>query len=92
MKKTYTIIAKRWFQRSNGNTYHSVNVYKNGELLDRVPFTYGYGNHYEQTALAMLQKLSIASPETTVFWKWQEEYGRDKVLVICEDVKRKKDL
>jgi hypothetical protein len=92
MKKTYTIIAKRWFERVNGNTYHSVTIYHDATLLDRVPINYGYGSHYEQTALEMLQKLGIAGPETTVFWKWKEEYGRDKVLVICEDVKRKKDL
>ena len=92
MSKTdyFVIDAKRWFDRVNGNTYHSVSVYKNGELLDRVSFTYGYGSHYEQTALELLQKNGITKQE--IFWKFKEEIGRDRVMVFCNDVKRKKDL
>ena len=89
----YVIDAKRWFDRVNGNTYHSVSVFKNGELLDRVPFTYGYGSHYEQTALELLQKHNIEhSKNVDMFWQWKEKTGDKRVMVFCNDVKRKKDL
>lgn len=44
--------AARWFDKANGNTYHSVNItnVKTGETI-YCPFTYGYEDHYKQTAL-----------------------------------------
>ena len=52
MKKKYTAVAVRWFDKVNGNTYHSVRIINNetGETL-YCPFQYGYGDHYGQTAL-----------------------------------------
>lgn len=90
MRNYYVIDAKRWFDRVNGNTYHSVNVYKNGELLDRIAFNYGYGNHYEQTALEILKKHGETGQD--ILWKFKEEKGKKNVMVFCNDVKRKKDL
>lgn len=87
----FVIDAKRWFERVNGNTYHSVSVYKNGELLDREPYTYGYGTCYEQTALDLLHKHDIAK-EFEILWQFAESIGREKVLIICNDVTRKRDL
>lgn len=52
----FTIIGRRWFDRINGNTYHSVEVYKGGKLLERVPFQYGYGDGYMQTAGDIIAK------------------------------------
>jgi len=49
--------AVRWFDKVNGNTYHSVNItrVKDGKTI-YCPMTYGYGEHYRQTALkAMYQ-------------------------------------
>jgi hypothetical protein len=49
--------AVRWFDKANGNTYHSVNITRieDGATI-HCPFTYGYGEHYKQTALkAMLE-------------------------------------
>ena len=52
MKYKYTAQAARWFDKVNGNTYHSVRIINNetGETL-YCPFQYGYGDHYRQTAL-----------------------------------------
>lgn len=50
-----TIIAKRWFQKSYGNTYHSVEVYMGNEFIGREPFQYGYNSQYLQTAFDLLQ-------------------------------------
>lgn len=42
----------RWFDWYNGNTYHSVRVQRcrDGAVLV-CPMTYGYSDHYRQTAL-----------------------------------------
>ncbi len=44
--------AIKWFDRVNGNTYHSVRVTRceDGAVFS-VPYQYGYGDHYRQTAL-----------------------------------------
>lgn len=59
----YKIVARRWFQRTYGNTYHSCRVYKvtgqgkeyTEELIGEVKSTYGYGEQYLQTAHVLLQ-------------------------------------
>ena len=50
MKKlTRVCIVKKWFDKLNGNTYHKVKLFLNGEVLES-DYTYGYENQYEQTA------------------------------------------
>jgi hypothetical protein len=89
--KYYTIEARKWFEKVNGNTYHSVYIFENGKLIASCPYTYGYGTHYEQTALELLHSVGIAK-EFNILWKFAESIGREKVLIICQDVPRKKDL
>lgn len=44
--------AVKWFDRVNGNTYHSVRITRcRDNKVIACPFTYGYGDHYRQTAL-----------------------------------------
>ena len=50
------IIGKRWIDKMYGNTYCSSRVYINGKEEFRVPWTYGYGNYYEQKAWEELEK------------------------------------
>jgi len=62
IKMKYRIIkfecnAVKWFDKINGNTYHSVRItsYKTGETI-AARFQTGYEDHYKQTALqAMLE-------------------------------------
>jgi hypothetical protein len=89
MKKinTMKIKGKRWFQRSYGNTYHTVKVFVNGEVL-KSEITYGYGSHYLQTAAELLKENGYDIPE---------DNGKAYAYVAkfqhtVEDVKRKKDL
>ena len=49
------IDGKRWFQKSYGNTYHSVLVTVDGVYLGDSGKHYGYGDTYQQTAFTMLQ-------------------------------------
>ena len=55
MKYKYTVTAVRWFDKVNGNTYHSARVFNNetGEMI-YCPYEYGYGEHYRQTALNVM--------------------------------------
>ena len=52
MKIKFIANAVKWFDRINGNTYHSVRVTRceDGAVI-YCPFQYGYGDHYRQTAL-----------------------------------------
>jgi len=52
--KTIHVSGRRWFQRSYGNTYHSVTIYVDGDEVAYVPMTYGYDQHYLQTATEWL--------------------------------------
>ena len=47
-KKTRVCIVKQWTDKINGNTYHKVKLFLNGDILES-DYTYGYGNQYEQT-------------------------------------------
>jgi len=49
------IEGRRWFQRGPGNTYHSVRIFKDGALLVCLPYQYGYGEQFLQTALDWLR-------------------------------------
>lgn len=48
--------AVKWFDKVNGNTYHSVRIerVKDGAILKSLPINYGYGDHYRQTALDLM--------------------------------------
>mgnify|MGYP000201173333 CR=1 FL=1 len=89
MKKieSMRIEAKRWFQRSYGNTYHTVTVFVNDEVL-RSNITYGYGNQYLQTAAELLKDNGYEIPENN-----NEAFRLvSRFDHTAEDVKRKKDL
>ena len=87
--KTITAIGRRWFERTNGNTYHSTEVYIDGVLLKRVPYEYGYGSQWEQTAQEVLKAAGydLAYPLSMSC--------RDKGITYVSsvtDVSRKRDL
>ena len=95
-----TIIGRRWFEKANGNTYHSVELYQDNKLLARVPFAYGYGDQYKQTALDQAVKLGLY-PDTEAKhggsecyrqFVFSKESGGDGNFFSVTDVGRKKDL
>jgi hypothetical protein len=87
--RSITVIARRWFQRLYGNTYHSCLVLVDGVELDSVDFTYGYGEHYLQTAVELLNKHNI--PATYPLSRYCRENGIAYTPSVT-DVQRKKDL
>ncbi len=51
----FTVIAKTWWDKVNGNTYHSVRCVRMRDNAVVVgEFQYGYGEHYKQTALVVM--------------------------------------
>ncbi len=54
-KIKFVVNAVRWFDKKNGNTYHSVNITdtETGAKLYGA-YQYGYGEHYRQTALELM--------------------------------------
>lgn len=59
-KASVDIRARKWFDRVNGNTYHSVIIYivdgqGNPDTLRSNTLVYGYGESWQQTAAEMLK-------------------------------------
>lgn len=57
--KCITVVGRRWFDRVNGNTYCSADVFFDGILVAEVPFEYGYGSYYRQAAFAELKRKKL---------------------------------
>ena len=59
--KTIDINAKEWHDKINGNSYFSsdviLNYGMNSQETIKVPFQYGYGDHYIYQSLREIQKL-----------------------------------
>ena len=91
-----TVIGRRWFERVNGNTYHSVAVYVNGDLVEYMPFDYGYGSMYMQNAGDILAKhydLPLKRYEHGgMEGLWRLKDKGFKIIDSVTDVERKKDL
>lgn len=54
--KQITIIGKRWFDKVNGNTYHSFRIFIDNALVKTQGMTYGYGDQFEQNAILWLKE------------------------------------
>ena len=80
------VVGKRWFQKSYGNTYHSVKVYVNDEVLTEA-FTYGYEDAYRQTAHELLKQNDYDVPEG-----YGDFIRMKNISFKAIDVDRKKDL
>lgn len=100
--KNIVISARRWFDKKYGNTYHSVDVYVNGELIGSNPFQYGYGEAYLVSAFKILQEIGVykntgarfKSGGSIDYYDFIEDMRshRDKFVITVSDVARKKDL
>lgn len=97
MCKSITVIGRRWFDRTYGNTYFSVRCYADGELVAEQPYEYGYGDQWEQRACELLAETGHINPER------YPHGGIERLRMVCErqginlvrdvsDVSRKRDL
>jgi hypothetical protein len=90
--KRVEMIGRRWFERQNGNTYHSVEVYVDGQFVGKTDFQYGYDDQYIVTGFQILkEKGYFVNGEYSDL----REYNRNHnypYLFSVSDVSRKKDL
>lgn len=97
MKKFKLIIieGRRWFQKSAGNTYHSVTVTvkhaRKADLVLKSGQHYGYGEMYLQTAHALLAEAGYFTDDYSAFCTARMEL-REKFYITVHDVAREKDL
>ena len=58
--KTIDVHCKEWFDKVNGNSYFAgeviVNAGKKTETIVKIPFQYGYGDHYRYEAFEAVKK------------------------------------
>ncbi len=87
------IEGRRWFDRKNGNTYHSSKIYIDGNFFDRVRPQYGYDDHYITTAFELLQRVGKVEMESShqAPWRYCQENGINFYSEVA-DVTRKGDL
>jgi len=96
--KVLHIHGRRWFGRTNGNTYHSVSIWIDGKFKVKISGVYGYGEQYLQTAIAWLEKNELLpdlehydNGANEAIWQYCERKNIDLVY-YADDVTRKKDL
>ena len=94
MKRRIKFIAHaaRWFDRQNGNTYHSVRVTRcrDGKVIS-CPMEYGYIDCYRQTALAAMAKakwLPLAWRERDKVYTYERENGYPIDWNVADGLKR----
>ena len=93
-----TIIGRRWFDRINGNTYFSAVGIINGNEVVKIPFEYGYGDHYSDRIFTEMEKKGYlpdvehySNGGSERLWQYCERKGITKYTSVS-DVSRKKDL
>ena len=78
--KVLEVTAKEWFDRINGNSYFSAHIKINGEFITALPFQYGYGEQYLDSAKEELVKRGIISADKMQLL-WSYAYENDIILV-----------
>lgn len=92
-----TILGRRWFQRTYGNTYFTAKIYIDGELVHEIPKSYGYGDYYVQAAGEWLHDNGYTNQKAQVnggyepLWSYCSQNGI-AFTYQATDVARKKDL
>jgi hypothetical protein len=96
--RTLVLIGRRWFNRSCGNTYHSVQILADGKQIHYIMQAYGADQVYEHNAkvwlfengwLPDLDKQEGNPGEA--LWRYCERMGIEYTRTVT-DVSRKKDL
>lgn len=93
--KTIDLNAKEWFDKINGNSYFSATIALNygldNQVYLKVPFQYGYGEHYETQCF----KEIICFLNETITINDLNESCRNKQIILRSHKEkncRKKDL
>lgn len=85
-----SVIGRRWFRRSYGNTYSAATVIVDGKAHETGPHG-GYGDYYQQLACELLQREYPQLQATYPLWRWAQENGHTYTYQAI-DVPRERDL
>ena len=87
------ISGRRWFQKTMGNTYHTVEIWIDGKPVHKSERNYGYGNQYVVTAREWLlfNGWLPGIEEGEPLWRYCQRVGI-VLLDTVSEVSRKKDL
>lgn len=99
MKKIHALrlVGRRWLNRREGQTYHSVEIWVDEVCVHTVPYAYGYDQAYEETALRWLQEngyipdLQYGNGGHEALWRYCERKNI-RYNSSASNVARKKDL
>jgi len=88
--KKYTAVVKKWFDKVNGNTYHSVRIIRHSdEAVCVAPFQYGYGSQYEQSTFEAMESAGwIESPKDTPPICYNRDNGYPVIFTVSDGLKR----
>lgn len=94
--KSITLIGRKWFDKVNGNTYHSARAFIDGELVAVAPFQYGYGDQWLWSIADELEKNGFM-PErkhynnggAESYWQYFRDGRRIPIVLDCSNVTKK---
>ena len=86
----YIIEGRKWFDKINGNTYHSVSIIDTatGKNIYNSPMVYGYGSQYQETAKDYLISQKLLKEED----RFNHNLLRNMLYFNVVEVSRKRDL
>ena len=67
------ISVKRWKDKVNGNSYFSGLIFRDGRVVARMPFQYGYGSHPNAMACVALRDAGIVTNPRACYATWALE-------------------
>ena len=88
----FTVIAAKWWDKVNGNTYHSVRCIRcrdNAVVVGE--FQYGYGESYKQTALYLMADakwLPVKYRSIDAQFQYERENNYPILWTMSEGLKR----
>jgi hypothetical protein len=96
--ETINLRGLKWFDKANGNTYHSTRIDINGRFVHQTTPEYGYGDQYKWTGIFWLVENGFV-PELVRYsnggyeglYQW-EERNTIRVESSSQDVSRQRDL
>ena len=91
--RSIAILGRRWFEKTNGNTYFSCDIFVNGEQVHRIDFSYGYGSMYFLEGALWLKQNGYLPTQRDV--EGLRRYCQRRKIDLYDsvaDVQRKRDL
>ncbi len=88
------LLGRKWFERTNGNTYFSAIALHNGEEVARIDFEYGYGDQWLYEITKVINTPAFESRKDCQPWQYIDNLESQGIAVFtnCDQVTRKRDL